>query len=60
MSTGTVLTFCAGFFAGVLVLTIADAIDHEAPPGRAAFTFRQGAWALAVTASVIALVVALR
>jgi len=58
MSVDRLLTFCAGFFAAVVVLTIADALDHESPPGIAAKTFRQGAWAMLLTACIAALVIA--
>lgn len=59
MTSATLLTFCAGFFAGVVALAVAEAIDPEAQPGRAALTLRQGAWTIAITASVMAIVVAL-
>lgn len=58
MSVDTLLTFCAGFFAAVVVLAIADAIDHDSAPGTAAKTFRQGAWAMLITACIAALVIA--
>ncbi|MGN6058147.1 MAG: hypothetical protein ACTHOI_06135 [Sphingomicrobium sp.] len=58
MTVERVLTFCAGFFAAVVVLTIADVIDRESPAGTAAHTFRQAAFAMLVAACVAVLVIA--
>ena len=58
MTVDRVLTFCAGFFAAVVVLTIADAIDRESPAGTAAHTFRQGAFAMLVAVCLAVLVIA--
>jgi len=52
-----ILTFCAGFFVAVVVLTIADAIDKESPRGAAVQTFKQGAWTMLLIVCVAAIAV---
>ena len=57
MTVDRMLTFCAGFLAAVIVLAVADAIDQEAPPGTAANTLKQGAWALLFVVACVVIVI---